>query len=468
MFPDQAFQVARRYPGGTVFVVAGGPSVARQNVKGLAGRPLIAINFSYADYGGMADFIYCQDARFLRRHRPMLERFKGKVVTTSKAVDWPGLLRCKAKNPPGLALRAHELTARRTSLAGGINIAAHMVGEGGTIVLLGADGGFDGEGRAHHHQAHPWPVKPGCWEGQRQELATLKPDLERLGIRVVNCSPGSHWRDLWPIMSLDDFLRAEAMHNTSDPDERRAALEKRYFDAFDAEAARLYPMIDAFEQTLHYRMPRERLLQMASELACPLKENPPNWQHGRIIYALARRRAGIAAMLGEVPTFLDIGTAKGFSALCFLWALVDQVAPGNVISTDVVKPDERVARNSVAEIDGLKTLREFVAPHMPAAMLGARLDFFSLPGMHVFKHCPPRIAGAFVDGKHKYTDVLTEAEGIAARQLAGDFILFDDVQLIPVGQAVDMFRKRAAAIYSFELVDLAPVAHRRYMLAMRQ
>lgn len=462
---DPPYSIPRRFPGGTVFILAGGPSLAGQNVDRLEGRPTIAINLSYP-LAPWATYVYAMDARFLRRHRPNLEaKFKDRVLTVSRSVLWPGLLRCKKKDPPGLASKPTELVGKRTSLAGAINAAAHLTGAGGTVVLLGADGGPDASGRRHHHQAHPWVSRPDVYEAQAKELAELMPDLEAMAISVVNCSPGSHWDFLWPIMSLDEFFEKQSQGEVM-PETGAARRRFSYDRVFMAEQKRGYPSIDAIEARLRYDLARPRLETMARELACPVKANPPNWQHGRVIYALTRNWLDANYKRELVPFFLDIGTAKGFSALCFAWALYDHQINGKVLSVDVLDPAAKVERNTVAEVDGFKTLYEIVQPHRPRERddLPIVIDFQQRAGMDCFDLCAARIAGAFVDGKHKLTDVYAEATGIAARQFFGDFILFDDAQIGPVAMAIEKFSKESGHYFLEEI----PVHNdRRYVLARR-
>lgn len=451
-YPEE-FSIPRTLAGDTVFIIAGGPSVAGQDLRPLADRPVIAVNLSYSIAPG-ALYVFAIDSRFLRVHTAQLaSRFKGRTVTISRHAAFKGLRYCKRKQPPGLASRPNELVGRRTSLSGAINLAVHA--GAGRLAILGADGGYAADGRHHHHAAHPWPVKKDSWPGQLEELQTLKPDLDRLGIPVVNCSPGSHWPELWPIMPLAEFLEREG--------EFMESLADRYQRAFSEERARNYPAIDAFEKFIGVAMPRDRLESMARELACPVKAHAPNWQHGRLIYALARARL---AQLEGPATFLDIGTAKGFSALCFLWAIADANVMGVVHSFDVIDPESRIPRNTVAELDGLKTLQEIIAPHVPAECHGA-LSCWQHPGIYFAQKIDlPRINGAFVDGKHKTTDVRLEGERIAERQGLGDFILFDDLQLAPVADGVALFRRsKIARCYRFE--EIQAFEFRRYMLATR-
>lgn len=465
------YEVPRSHPGQTIFILAGGPSLAGQPIGRIAGRPTIAVNLSYS-VAPDATFVYAQDGRFIRRHADILKRrFAGRAVTTSRKEAWPGLLVCRKREPSeGLPMKASDLAARRTSVAGAISIAAHMTGPGGAIAILGLDGGRAPDGRSHHHAAHPWPVKDENFQGQHDDLVPLKQGLADAGISVINCSPGSRWRDLWPIMSLVEFLDMEEQGMSAESwsrEEKRA----KYRAAFEAEVPRTYPAIDQLIALLGGHEIEEELglfLGMARDLACPLKEHAPNWQHGRVLYALAGKT--VERNIGQPLTFLDIGTAKGFSALCMLWGMAIAGGRGSVQSLDVIDPFERVARNSIAELDGLKHLGEFIEPYLPtspAAQAACAAMFHKHPGM-LFDQVvtATRIPLAFVDGKHKLTDVRTEAMKIADRQERGDFILFDDVQIPGVREGAYEFEKTPAGC-CYRWLEIQVNAERAYRLAER-
>jgi hypothetical protein len=93
---------------------------------------------------------------------------------------------------------------RRTTFTAAINLAVHL--GAAKIVLLGADGKLGEGGRSHHHTPHAWwKFLVGRWEKHRAELETLVVPLQKLGIPVLNASPGSQW-DLWPVMSLREAI----------------------------------------------------------------------------------------------------------------------------------------------------------------------------------------------------------------------------------------------------------------------
>lgn len=229
-----------------------------------------------------------------------------------------------------------------------------------------------------------------------------------------------------------------------------------YARIFAEEQARAYPAVDAFEQRLGYAIPRERLEDLARVLACPFKASPPCWQHGRVLYAVARdyfTGAGVDAV-----TVLDIGSAKGFSAMCLLTALMDSNVAGWVTSVDVIPPEARVKRNTVAEVDGLQTLAETLAPWPEAQSIAFRES----TGIDWLVKHPERVHVAFVDGKHSGVVVRQEGLLLADRQESGDVVVFDDVHIPDVGAAVDSLKR------SYELERLQVLPKRAYAIARRK
>lgn len=234
------------------------------------------------------------------------------------------------------------------------------------------------------------------------------------------------------------------------------AARRAYSDAFLKEREADYLVIDAFEAAAGYKLDRlTRLEPAACVLACPLKANPPNWQHGRVLYAALRR--WLADHHDGHVTVLDIGTAKGFSALCLQWALIDAQRPGQVVSVDIVGPNDRVPRNTVAELDGPKTLHEILAPWPEAAGIVFAQD----SGVGWLQARPTRVHFAFVDGKHSYEAVSAEARLLGEHQMPGDMIVFDDLQIPRVAAAVNELR-------GYGVARVEAKADRAYAIAVKQ
>ena len=232
----------------------------------------------------------------------------------------------------------------------------------------------------------------------------------------------------------------------------RAPTVADYQAAFDAERVKDYPIVDAFETRMVFAIDRAKLEAAARVLACPLKKSPPNWQHGRVLYAAARRYrsqrdGGICA--------LDIGTAKGFSALCLRWALEDT---DTVTSVDVIDPAKAVRRNTVAEVDGLLTLEQTIAPFE----LARDIEFFQSTGLDWLKVNDERINIAFIDGKHTGAVVAEEGHLLSKWQQAGDIAIFDDVHLDDVNRAVISL----SDLYELETLRILP--NRAYAIGVRR
>jgi predicted O-methyltransferase YrrM len=231
-------------------------------------------------------------------------------------------------------------------------------------------------------------------------------------------------------------------------------LRNAYTQAFDREAREQYPVVDDLEGRLGYAVDPDKLLEAARILACPVKANPPNWQHGRVLYAVSR--AYLEGYRGRAMV-LDIGTAKGFSALCLLWALQDAGVAGNVVSVDVIDPRSGERRNTVAEVDGYKTLREILAPWPESDAI----TFRQSTGVDYLKSWTGRIEIAFVDGKHTGETVWKEALLLADRQRPGDVVVFDDIHLPDVRAAV-----AGLSMYAMEFLRVLP--NRGYAIARRK
>jgi hypothetical protein len=228
-----------------------------------------------------------------------------------------------------------------------------------------------------------------------------------------------------------------------------------YQRVFEVERQQVYPVIDAFEATCGFALDRAKLEAAARVLACPIKKSAPHWQHGRVIYAAARRR--LVAHPGPVM-LLDIGSAKGFSALCLQWAADDADAAAAVVSLDVIDPAGKVYRNTVAEQDGPLTLAETLAA-WPESM---RVEFRQSTGVAWLTEHDSPIAVALVDGKHSFEIVKKEGALLAKRQWAGDVAIFDDIHIAGVANAVTQLQDR----YDFEY--LRPLPNRAYAVGVRK
>lgn len=202
------WSVQPEWKGETAFIVGGGPSLLGVDLELLRGRRVIVINSSVYALP-WADFLYFGDWRWWNEpeNRAAVASFAGRVVTTSRMVsEDKKVLVCRKTNPPGLARACDSLMQKWTSLTAATNLAAHLVGPGGTIVWLGIDGKAAADGRAWHHKPHRWPAKAKRYDLHRADLATMVEPLRAMGITLWNANPGSAYADLWPVVSLQEML----------------------------------------------------------------------------------------------------------------------------------------------------------------------------------------------------------------------------------------------------------------------
>lgn len=233
-----------------------------------------------------------------------------------------------------------------------------------------------------------------------------------------------------------------------------------YEQIFEMERRAEHPSIDALEDRMGYRVDRDALENAARVLACPVKRIGPNWQHGRVIFAVARNYLSIlnANITARAFNLLDIGTAKGFSALSLYWAADNLQTQFRVTSVDVMPPEARVRRNTIAECGGLRTLAEILEPWNEAT----HITFVESTGIAYLRQHPERIHVAFVDGKHTEDAVWQEGQLLADRQVPGDVAIFDDYQVPGVAAAINRLKK----LYDVELISAKP--DRTYAIGRRK
>lgn len=193
------------WQGHTVFVVAGGPSVASQNTDALKGRKVIAVNLSW-ERVPFADFLLFGDSKWYYHNRPLIDKgFKGRIIAATPSQCGPHVhYMQKVKPPPGLTDVRTALAMQKTSTQGAINLAAHLGCK--RIVLLGLDNQPGPDGKTHHHRPHPWPTSMDQWDQQLAELRLIRKPAKRLGLEIVNTSPVSRisW---WPKLTLEECLQ---------------------------------------------------------------------------------------------------------------------------------------------------------------------------------------------------------------------------------------------------------------------
>lgn len=204
--PETYWTVPREWPGETVFILGGGPSLRGFDTEILRGRRVITINNSYL-LAPWANVLYYCDRSWWRAHQAdALRVFKGKY-RVSLGTSEDGTLRLRSTGANGLERDPAALKHGSNSGYQAIGLAYHF---GATrIVLLGYDMHVDGQ-QTHWHAGHPnWTP-----EAQQKALKNFLPRFAHLveplkasGVDVINATPGSALK-CWPYRSIKEILAA--------------------------------------------------------------------------------------------------------------------------------------------------------------------------------------------------------------------------------------------------------------------
>jgi hypothetical protein len=191
-----------------------------------------------------------------------------------------------------------------------------------------------------------------------------------------------------------------------------------------------YPEIEKFEHRTGFSIDGAWLDKLALHTQVVIKEEPLNWQHGRVVYSALREQIkdfkGDPSMTAPFRwTILETGTARGFSACCMAKALNDAKIDGTILTFDVLPHEKSMIWNCVDDHSGLHSRAEIVRrwPEEVARIIFFRGSTFE----HLQRFGIDRIPFAFLDAFHDKKSVLEEFMFVEGRQAKGDRIVFDDV-----------------------------------------
>lgn len=192
MSPAEWPPVPRLWPGETVAILAGGPSLTADQVDYVRGKArVIAINNAYR-LAPWADALYACDGEWWDSYRP---EFAGlKITQDAAAAQKHGLLHVPLSNQPatGISLDPQFIHSGRNGGYQALNLSVHLAGPGLRILL-----GYDmkrANGRRHWHADHgPGMKNPDEFLFQLwiDAYDTARLDLHRAQVNVVNASPDS-------------------------------------------------------------------------------------------------------------------------------------------------------------------------------------------------------------------------------------------------------------------------------------
>ena len=201
--------IPRIFEGGSVAIVAGGPSLTGFDFAALALCNVIAINRAYEFLPG-ATVLWWSDAMFYRNHKDRLHAHAAPYKAS-------GQLNYQ-KDELGAEIHQYQFTGRdgfdpdpgnlrhgNNSAFSAMHLAVHLGAR--RLVLFGVDMQHGPKGETHFHGGHGLTHDALVLKQHMLPFfASLKKPFDRLGIDVWNANPDSALR-VWPLCTRDHGVR---------------------------------------------------------------------------------------------------------------------------------------------------------------------------------------------------------------------------------------------------------------------
>ncbi len=199
------------WSGAVVALLGGGPSLSAAQVERCRGKArVVAIN-NAVQLAPWADLLYFCDRRWFEWHKETVKNFQGEKVTLENReleAELPGLVclrREGGEDGPieGMGSTPDAVCTGRNGGYQALQLAAHRGAR--RVILLGFDMKPAADGRVHWHAEHPVPTDPHLPGSFAAHFRSLVKPLARLGVEVLNATPGSAL-DVFPRVELEEAL----------------------------------------------------------------------------------------------------------------------------------------------------------------------------------------------------------------------------------------------------------------------
>ena len=184
--------------------------------------------------------------------------------------------------------------------------------------------------------------------------------------------------------------------------------------------------IDFIEKDYGYKIEKKWIDELALHTQIVKKKSKLNYHHGRLLYSVLRKYMENNPKI-KIFNIIETGTARGFSSLCMSKALEDSEKVGRIFTIDIIPHNKKLYWNCIDDCEGKKTRNELLEKWRyyldNIVFITGRsqeiLDSFYLK----------RINFAFLDAQHNYENIKNEFNFVSDKQLKGDVIIFDDVNV---------------------------------------
>ncbi len=242
--------------------------------------------------------------------------------------------------------------------------------------------------------------------------------------------PRSSWILLWLILSsittITRISMRELLYKWRLKTKFKKGTERSiYLKLFEDSLKDNDSKIKKFEDKLGFKVNKKWFLDLVLVTQIGIKKSKLNYYHGRILYSLISRYLSKIKNKSNKINILEIGTARGFSAICMARATLDSNVNASIITIDYIPHFKKRYWNCLKDIDGPSSRSELLSKWQEETNQIIFIEGFSqslLPKLGL-----ERINFAFLDGQHKKENILQEYNVIKKKQKKGDQIFFDDV-----------------------------------------
>jgi hypothetical protein len=161
---------------------------------------------------------------------------------------------------------------------------------------------------------------------------------------------------------------------------------------------------------------------LALETHIVLKKSPSNFTHGLLLFMEASAYSK-KFQAKEHIFALDVGSARGFSALVMAYAFQKHELNPTIISVDVINHFEKKKWNCILDKPGGISRAEIIGRYPE----GKSILFLQGKSSKVLAGLgTARIHFSFLDGEHEWKSLKVETEFLQRNQISGDVVIFDD------------------------------------------
>ena len=203
----EPWPIPELWPGSTVYIIGGGPSLAGMDFTPLFSKRCIGVNQAYK-LGPWIDILYFGDCNWYRNALPDIRSFAGLKITSCGSCPkngWKHVHRVKRSKMKGIESKDRSAIAwNYNSGASAINIAYWLGAK--RVILLGFDMQCDGNSKKNWHDDYKGETpNEDLFQKHLSGFPFIAKQAKRLGLEILNATPGSAIKQ-FPFVKLEDTL----------------------------------------------------------------------------------------------------------------------------------------------------------------------------------------------------------------------------------------------------------------------